>query len=283
MSYFASLGSDGTGDIPFLRLTVVGAKGCGKTCLINSWVNNFCPTVYQPTDYPQLYYRTMRMQSSDTDQIVTALVEIEDTCEHESPTETLATLTHYWGGSKTRRTINENFLHQVEVSGRSTKDISGSPFKDVEPPMQGDSKNSHMPRARGRMGFVVVFDCCSQISLATALGVCRDLIIQKTESPVYLVASKIDKDPMAPLCKENVAKAEDFVRAHDRQPPMRFMEVSAQEYTRVRKLFRDIVEEIFQNPELWMSADAARSWRSHYGRRKEESSMLGGWLGGLFG
>ena len=68
---------------PFIRITVVGLGNSGKTALINSFVNNFCPTVYEETNDPTLYYKTVRLQSEDDDDsgggASHCLVEIEDT------------------------------------------------------------------------------------------------------------------------------------------------------------------------------------------------------------
>lgn len=43
------------------RVVMLGDRGCGKTSIVNVFVNNFCPTVYTETDDPTLYYKTLHL------------------------------------------------------------------------------------------------------------------------------------------------------------------------------------------------------------------------------
>lgn len=65
----------------FVRITLLGASGSGKTCLINSFVNNCCPTRYVSTEKAQIYHKKVEVTDDgeweDIRQPV--LVELEDT------------------------------------------------------------------------------------------------------------------------------------------------------------------------------------------------------------
>lgn len=211
------------------------------------------------------------MQSlQDTNEIVTALVEIEDTNDDKSEGESLNSVSNGWRDCATRANFVKNFLTLGAVSQQES---GRTPFIEYEPPVQGSARGDHEPRSRGRMGFIVVFDSCGQKSLAIALGICHELASDVTHArvpPVYLVAAKIDKNPTAPVCVDNIARAKEYVEKVERDPRIQFMEVSALEFTRVRKLFRDIVEDVFQDPELWMSPENALKWKHSQGKGHHE-------------
>jgi len=64
-----------------MRITVLGASGCGKTCLINSFVNGNCPQRYQSTDGTALYYKKIEIddEGSYVGTRRPIYIEIEDT------------------------------------------------------------------------------------------------------------------------------------------------------------------------------------------------------------
>jgi GTPase SAR1 family protein len=65
----------------FLRITVVGSNGCGKTCLINSFVNARIPSRYMSTDKATIYYKKLEsLDESEGKEIWRSiLLEVEDT------------------------------------------------------------------------------------------------------------------------------------------------------------------------------------------------------------
>uniref|UniRef100_A0A6U6L743 Uncharacterized protein n=1 Tax=Zooxanthella nutricula TaxID=1333877 RepID=A0A6U6L743_9DINO len=69
--------------IQLFRITVLGATGCGKTSLINSFVNALCPARPPTTENVALYYRKFDQEEESYDMqsgtISTAVLEIEDT------------------------------------------------------------------------------------------------------------------------------------------------------------------------------------------------------------
>eukprot|EP00416_Gambierdiscus_australes_P023326 CAMPEP_0171077810 /NCGR_PEP_ID=MMETSP0766_2-20121228/14270_1 /TAXON_ID=439317 /ORGANISM="Gambierdiscus australes, Strain CAWD 149" /LENGTH=370 /DNA_ID=CAMNT_0011534897 /DNA_START=1 /DNA_END=1113 /DNA_ORIENTATION=+ len=64
----------------FFRITLLGASGCGKTALINSYVNNHFPVRHVRTEKAVVYYRKVDIddEADYTDGLQPILVEIED-------------------------------------------------------------------------------------------------------------------------------------------------------------------------------------------------------------
>jgi len=97
------------------------------------------------------------------------------------------------------------------------------------------------------MGFLAVFDATKQESLSVALGICERLLERRGggggagELPaIYLVGNKTDEGPLHDEFRKIVGAAKAFAARNK----ISFVEVSAVEFTRVRKLFRDVVEEL---------------------------------------
>jgi len=67
--------------IPFLRITVLGMTGCGKTALVNAFVNSICPTRYVSTTNQVLYYRKVSIRDEGEFDVILRpmLLEVEDT------------------------------------------------------------------------------------------------------------------------------------------------------------------------------------------------------------
>merc|ERR1740138_1241547 len=126
----------------------------------------------------------------------------------------------------------------------------------------------------GRMGFLIVFDANRDNSLQEAQHVCRKLLEDDTvieNHYVYLVANKMDKDPTR--TSEAVKQARDFAESEG----VRFAEVSALEFTRVRKVFREIIEEISMKTSLYMTEEEEkRSERLAQNKKKETAGSGGG-------
>lgn len=232
----AVMEDDGTGDTAFLRLTVLGLANSGKTCLINSWVNNIVPSVYTQTVDATLYYRTVRMPDPDSDDtILTVLVEVEDTyCPQ-------------FNGDKDRYNQPYNFDAFLDFSSATEPGARAmQPLSTIAAP----KRMVYAPMTRCRMGFVIVFDVCDEDSLTAAKQI-HDRLKQKglKEQKVYLAANKIDRAPIEPEAMRNLAAARLFAE----RSGVKFVECSALEFTRVRKLFRDILEDIHTESSLWMT------------------------------
>lgn len=67
--------------IPFMRVTVLGMTGCGKTAFINAFVNSTCPPRYVSTDRQVLYYKKMEVRDEgEFDELQRPIfIEVEDT------------------------------------------------------------------------------------------------------------------------------------------------------------------------------------------------------------
>lgn len=245
--------------MPFVRITVLGPADSGKTSLINSWVNNFCPSVHMPTEDTLFYYRTLRLQNpADESELVTGLVEIEDTCD--SRQEGLEQLL-----SITARKTNQG----KKYSGGGGK----GPMAECPAPSRIDCK----PMTKVRMGFLIVFDANVEESLVEAQRVCRMLLDQGDLSNHYLifVANKIDKDPVNATMQRTVRAAREFAQTEG----VRFAEVSALEFTRVRKVFRELIEELSVRTSLYMTQDELKQMQNLNAKKKKEAAGGGRLVG----
>jgi len=67
--------------IPFMRMTVLGMTGCGKTAFVNAFVNSACPNRYVSTERQVLYYKKMDVRDEgEFDEIQRPIfIEVEDT------------------------------------------------------------------------------------------------------------------------------------------------------------------------------------------------------------
>lgn len=280
-----------TDTIKALRITILGPAGSGKTCLINAYVNNTCPNVYTPTDDPQLYYRTLRTEQEDDDVLTTVLLEIEDTysCDRND------------GKDRFGRNRNANQWIIMKKPGGGANDPvgTGEPFANLPPPKEA----TYDPFSKGRMGFILLFDINDESSLESVqkvFGLFNDRhkpkIGQNNEPIVYVVANKIDQDPLGEEPQRLRRKAEAWQRSHcqvEGNFPFQYMEVSALEFTKVRRLFRGIADELLLRPELYateadMKATQKEETNASWGGLSlfggaSGGSSTGGLLGGLWG
>merc|ERR1719265_1722483 len=104
---------------------------------------------------------------------------------------------------------------------------------------------------------MIVFDANSEESYTEALNIHlmleEDLDAKKIrlKPVIYLVANKIDKDPTNTDHQKLIASA--AIYSHEKM--IRYMEVSAMEFKRVKKLFREMLDHIRQNQILWLLDD----------------------------
>lgn len=244
--------------LPFFRITVVGLGGSGKTALVNSYMNKHCPTVYQETNDPVLYYKTVKVQNEDDDDAKSAfraLLEIEDT------------YSSFRGDGKSygqprdikrfldmSRSEESNLSKQLKTDNKEKG--AARPFASYTCPRADQYK----PLTKGRMGFMIVFDANDTKSYEEALNL--HLLLQedlkrkkiKLEPVVYLVANKIDKDPQSDTFFQIIASAE----LYSKEKMIRLWQVSALEFVRVKKMFREMVNKIRSNQILWLLDDGQR-------------------------
>lgn len=241
--------------IPFLRITVIGDADSGKTSLINAWLNNAVSINYTPTLDPTLYYRTMKIPNPlNEDEMVTALVELEDTY---APIRT--------GGVDIygqKQDINELLEVKPPPAEPVVTPQYFGPFAEYE----ALTELKYEPLTRCRMGFLLIFDATVEESLKTAMEMFTNICLQsasKTTLPkgitLFLVANKIDKDPLGEQTKRNLGAA----RAFSELKEIPYFEVSALQFLRVHKVFREMVENIILQPQLWSSDSLKEFYQKH--------------------
>lgn len=267
---------------PFLRITVLGLKGSGKTSLISSFVNNYFPTHFstpdkQKTTQTDIHYRTMRVQTIAENQVNAILVEIEDCCPGAPPDLKSA-------GQKTQTKSEEKekymaFLDVSHDSPASTK----CPFQEYPAPECVDfDLPKPKPLTKGRMGYLVVFDLTQDSSLDAA-RVVVDNIFEKMESlpepnkpVVYLVGNKLDAKHVGKKERDPAVTADIFRERelNERGRRFKFFQVSAKEATRVRKLFVSMVEDILAKPLLWRTESLESDEEAEQKKNQEECSVM---------
>ncbi|KAF4668773.1 Kinesin-like protein kif21b [Perkinsus olseni] len=236
---------------PILRVTLLGMGGSGKTSLVNAFVNNAAVDAHTPpTDHPTLYYKTVLSTRGCEGADQWSMVEIEDTySSYRADGKTLSE-----NGRMTPRNV-KNFLGlkrrisdaQASIE-RDQVDETVLPFGLAEAPKVG----RYRPVSEGRMGFMIVFDSTSQESYEEALNIA--LLMEETfkrkrvrvRPVVYLVANKCDLNPDSSKYQQIAHTAELFAR----EQGMRSWRVSAKDFRQVGKLFREMVHDISEDPDL---------------------------------
>ncbi|CEM33706.1 unnamed protein product [Vitrella brassicaformis CCMP3155] len=225
---------------PFFRITVVGAGGCGKTSIINMFVNNYCPVAYEETEWPALYYKTVRLSGEEEEgRRASVVVEVEDTYASNR-------------GDDDRNVKRFLSMERTEIVIGKGKDAT--PFGLWSPPLPAATAYDHNALTRGRMGYMIVFDVTDKKSFDEACGIY--LMLQeelekkreKIKPIVFLVANKIDKESDSPQVRECIQIAE----AYSQKMMLRLYRVSAIQNKAIKKLFRDMLTMIRGHQLLWM-------------------------------
>lgn len=254
----SSSAAPGAQDIAFVRITLLGQSGCGKSSLVNAFVNNVFYKAYQPTLEPQLYYTTMRLSNLDMGSDYAALLEIEDT--HGSDygvTKTGDAEIKYfydpWAPSTWEQKRELQDKKDITDNGlvRSTR----LPFSMCRAPIAVDqqAKQVYEPLTRNRMAYLIIFDVLDKASFQEACRLAQELA-HKLDSCslrplIFLVANKIDEDPWCPEFELHKRSAQKF--AKDSHLP--YFEVSAMHFRGVKKLFRNVLLAVKDESKLWMS------------------------------
>jgi len=244
---------------PFLRITVLGLANSGKTSLINAYVNNVCPMNYVPTEDPTLYYRAVRTRNSLNGEAIDVLLEIEDVYSSE------------WRGQDTsdkgKDSTNKPRNFKRFLGMMPDPKAPGQAKKFTEP-MDGKpapTPETYIPLSKGRMAFLIVFDVTDTRSMEEARSIFEALVERtlkekpKAKPVVQLVANKIDKEPLSSTSRNNSTAAREYVASQSKCAiKLKYTEVSAVEYTRVKRLFRDVMDDVIAIPDLWLT-DAEKS------------------------
>ncbi|GFE54861.1 Ras family protein [Babesia ovis] len=226
---------DATG-IPLFRVTLIGAHGVGKTCLVNAIMNNVLPRLYKPTLLPELYYFLLRLSydapivNGEFDDINAFCFEIEDTCADDD----------------IRSLIDMTKAKWAFESGMDDY----TPFGIFEEPLLPMKKGDKFtPVSQNRMAFLVVFDASDYESYRYAIARIEYILhnysyIGSTQPVVCLVGNKTDliRDDM-PLWQE----AESFSQRNT----VPLYRVSAQLNRNISKMMRELAMIMYGSLALW--------------------------------
>lgn len=222
---------------------MIGPAGGGKTSLINTFVNNFCPTVYTPTEDAVLYHRALQVSNPfDENQLVDALVEIEDTYAMDMSGK---------DSYKQSRDIKQFY----DVSFTKDAVASQHPFNNLE---YQPRRNTYSAMTRVRMGYMFVFDASDIESFKAAVQAVKDFMTatpRDREHIIYFVANKCDKNTLGNSSIQTLYQEEKGKMPLHTKVNMKLWEVSALEFRRVRKLFLDMVDDIMMTPSLYLTRE----------------------------
>lgn len=256
----ADANADKPKEIPFFRVTVLGKKESGKTCLINAVVNNMVPFQYIQTDDPALYYTVLRLPDpSDESRSETILLELEDTyCSSRADGRDC------YGETRDIKHFMETEMSDY-VKGLVDEQKIKPPPRPGEPPADmlplgiydcPDGRSGYRPLSKMRMAYWIVFDANTPDSYTEAQTVWELLTenlkkkhITKAEEPfIFMVANKIDVNPMMADFQDVMSSAGSWCE----QNGITFREVSATEHRNVKKLVRDTMSAIRGKSTLWL-------------------------------
>lgn len=237
-------------DLTLMRITLMGNSDCGKTSLINALVNNNIPGNYQPTEEESLYYTLMRSQSDDSTACFSVLCEIEDTCGSDRLGEVMENFFDPWWPKRQEIRKNEKPQGAEHVDEEGMKRSAFCPLGTYEPPLNGEFR----PLTKNRMAYFFVFDATDKKSYLEALRIHSKFLDYyrkrglQFNPVVFLVANKVDKDPLGETYAEVMREAEIFSEFH--KVPL--FSVSALQYKGVKKLFRTALQTVRIHQELWI-------------------------------
>jgi len=268
----------------FFRITVLGQSKCGKTSLINAWVNNFCPTVHTATDHPTLYYKAVSIPEGGDDEAgdtFDVIVEIEDSYGADrgdgmvyndqgrpQPRNVADFL------SMTRQAPWANASANTRKAYELDKLEKTAPLSVYDPP----KVNKYKPLTKGRMGYMFVFDANDEQSYLAACKLHEDLVdeLQKKKehlSPAkVLVANKCDENPTNPKYIDIIDNANTYSEEH----MMKFRKVSARDFALghgIEKLFMDMINDVKGNQILWMLDEKTSGGQASAGDAAGECSL----------
>jgi len=132
------------------------------------------------------------------------------------------------------------------------------------------------PLTRRRMVYLFVFDCNDQDSYMEALrriGEFQEALakkgVTKARPMVYLVANKIDKDPIGWPNSSIHAHMKDYCQSNS----VNQAEVSALQYKGIKKLFRTIIQDLKLRQPLWKLDPLTKDGDGEEGEDGEKCSV----------
>ncbi|CAJ1420782.1 unnamed protein product [Effrenium voratum] len=207
-------------DLELFSVTVLGGARCGKTSLVNAFVNHACPSVPQETEEPQLYYKTLSIPAPAelNKPPLSVLVEIEDTA----------------AGRSADGAGIEDFLdvHRDGFEDEESTELLGG----CRAPQVG----MYRPLSRRRMGFLLLFDG-SEASLAEALELHGRIKERNGDGPVVCLVANLLCEPSDPLAARRYAEEKGIL----------FFELQGFDLKKVKQLFRAVLIAIYGRPKLW--------------------------------
>lgn len=244
---------DGVADLAFIRITLMGMSGCGKTSLAQVFTNNVFEQKVQPTVEPNLFYTSMKLAGTDEDDSnFNVILEIEDTI-----------------GSDRKARLATDIFYDLWLPSTASEKHQEASQKDMEDERADDHKRSvsrplsmykaptdgqYRPLTRNRMAYFILFDATKKKSYLEALKLHAELVDHqrkkqnKLKPIVYLVANKIDKDPWGDEFKQVTGSA----RTYSEGNAVRLFETSALQFRGVKKLFREVVKAVRVQQSLWV-------------------------------
>lgn len=257
----------GGGSLEVLQVTLLGAAGCGKTALINAFVNNNCPAVYTATSKRRLYCKALGI-STGTPAAGAALGA--GSSPTETPLNTARSSAGGLGSVSSTGLVGEPALLSAFLGGvnaealapptpvlAQVEDTCASRLTNGENLDQGYGGDLEecgtdldAPLAiLGRTGFMIVFDACDRGTLVEAQAVFTALERALGEvgimAVVYLVANKSDKAVENTEAARVLTEARVFAeRKSHGFLSLQFKLATAHELRQVRQLFQALLRDV---------------------------------------
>ncbi|GIX63263.1 GTPase, putative [Babesia caballi] len=222
--------------IPLFRVTLLGAHGAGKTCLVNAIMNNVVPQVYRVTQVPELYYFLLRLSfdapivNDGFDDINAFCFELEDTCADDD----------------VRQLVDMSKTKWAFESGMDDYTPFGIFKEPLVPMRKGDE---FRPVTQNRMAFLAVFDASNYESYRYAISLVEGILqnfgqIGTTQPVVCLVANKAD------LVRDD-APIWDEADAFSQSRTIPLYRVSTRLNRNISKMMRELAMLLYGSLSLW--------------------------------
>jgi len=262
------------GKLAFLRITVIGPSSCGKTSLVNAFVNAVCPERYIPTEKAVVYHKRLVIQDNTSydDAKIPLMVEVEDTPgsdrgNGDEDADVGENLPGNFPPAALKLSISaelpiDKFLTLGEKPMPPLKTLGERRqyYKDLQVPFRAYDRPVGDPDldrtlTRNRMGYLLCFDISDEGSdslkevMALHLMLTQALEKQNLQRRPYiwLVACKSDKNSSYQSFRETQEKARLWASYEE----MPYYETSARNATGIDALFTEMCQAISSRTSLW--------------------------------